>query len=150
MDQAPPSSPPLPAVVTIERGLQAQLFEGERLVAWGRAWVSTVGWFPRLLTARTLDFAVLSNGRLVLISTGFFTRRPRRRVYAMPLDRLLVAECEAKRGIRVRVEAEGRRPLLLEFRATPHNDGFVVALLAATPERQTAAARAGSAGQYVL
>ncbi len=102
--------------------------------------MSRDGRLPHALAARTLDFAVLTDDELVLISTGFFTRRPRRRVYGMPLDRLFVAECEAKRGSRLRVGAATHRPLLLELRATPRNDAFADELLAVTPEPPDATA----------
>ena len=43
-----------------------------------------------VFAARFLDFAVLTDEHLVFCSTGFFTRRPRRRVFREPLSRLVV------------------------------------------------------------
>jgi hypothetical protein len=60
--------------------------------------VSRDGRFAAVVAARTLDFVVLTDDHLYLYSTGFFSRRPRRRVYAMSLDRLYVEDCGAKRG----------------------------------------------------
>jgi hypothetical protein len=96
--------------------------------------VSRDGRFAPVLAARTLDFAVLTDDHLYLYSTGFFSRRPRRRVYGMPLDRLFVEDCQAKRGGRLRVQAQEHRPLLLEFRETPRNWAFGNELLARTPQ----------------
>jgi hypothetical protein len=110
---------------SVERRLQGKLPADESIVAWGRAWVSRDGRMAAVFAARTLDFAVLTDDHLYLYSTGFFTRRPRRRVYAMTLDRLHVDECKAKGGLRLRVWAPEHRPLLLEMRATGSNRAFI-------------------------
>ncbi len=123
-----------PTVAPVEQRLQAKLPSAEPILMWARAWVSRDGRMPRLLAARTLDFTVLTSDNLFLISTGFLTRRPRRRVYAMPLDRLLVEDCQAKRGARLRVTSLEHRPLLLEFRETGRNWAFGDELLARTQE----------------
>ena len=95
-----------------ERHLRRLLRGDEHLRAWGRAWVSTEGPLPRLLTARTLDHVVLTDDHLILYSTGFFSRLPRRRVYSGRLAHLIVAG----RGPRtIAVWTKGRRPLRLEF-----------------------------------
>ena len=155
-----PTAPQTSTVSSVERRLQAKLAvtrpetrrhrpgdlsapgarrpvadAGRPIVAWGRAWVSHDGRFATIFAARTLDFAVLTEDHLCLVSTGFFTRRPRRRVYSLALDRLHVEECEAKRGRRLRLSAEEHRPLLLDMRRTPRNEGFADQLLArAGPE----------------
>jgi hypothetical protein len=129
-----PSAPQSSAPPPVERRIQAKLPAGESIVAWGRAWVSRDGRFAAVVAARTLDFAVLTDDHLYLYSTGFFSRRPRRRVYAMSLDRLYVEDCGAKRGARLRVRAEEHRPLLLEFRESPRNWAFGNELLARTQE----------------
>jgi hypothetical protein len=146
MHQTPPPSPPSSADSTVEtaadaaveRRLQAKLADDEPIIRWGRAWVSRDWRLPHIFAARTLDFTVITPTRLVLVSTGFFSRRPRRRVYAMTLDRLFVEECEAKRGLRLRVHAWDHRPLFLEFRFTPRNDAFADELFACTEAPPTA------------
>jgi hypothetical protein len=115
---------------SVERRLQRKLPADEPIAAWGRAWVSRDGRMSAVFAARTLDFAVLTDDHLYLYSTGFFTRRPRRRVYAMGLDRLHVDECKAKAGLRFRVWAPEHRPLLLEMRATARNRAFMDELFA--------------------
>ena len=55
------------------------------IVAIARGWVSRDSRL-HLLAARFLDFAVLTPEHLVLCSTGFFTRRPRRRVFRESLN----------------------------------------------------------------
>jgi hypothetical protein len=138
MDQtSPPSSPadePVDQAADerVVRRLQAKLPPDEPVIGWARAWVSREWRLPHILAARTLDFSVITPDRLVLISTGFFTRRPRRRVYAMALDRLFVEECDAKRGLRLRVHAWDHRPLLLELKDTPRNNAWADELFACT------------------
>ena len=124
------SAPQTSTVSFVERRLQGKLPADEPIVAWGRAWVSRDGRMSFIFAARTLDFAVLTDDHLYLYSTGFFTRCPRRRVYAMGLDRLHVDECKAKGGLRLRIWAPEHRPLLLEMRATPRNRAFLTELFA--------------------
>ncbi len=57
------------------------------IVATTRGWVSRDSRHP-VFAARFLDFAVLTDEHLVLCSTGFFSRRPRRQVLREPLTRL--------------------------------------------------------------
>jgi hypothetical protein len=116
----------------IDTRLESLLPEGERIVARTRAWVSRDGRMHGWFAARTRDFAVVGNRGLYLASTGFFTRRPRRRVYAMPLDRLQVADRQAKRGHRLAIASGEHRPLLLEMRRTAEATAFVDALTATT------------------
>ena len=85
-----------------------------------------------VFAARTLDFAVLTADRLFLFSTGFFSRRPRRRVYDVALDRLHVEQQQVKRGLRVRLWSRDHRPLLLDLRTSAQNAAFVEALAART------------------
>jgi hypothetical protein len=128
------SSQPVPepsatAVPRAERRLRRKLRDDEPLVAWGRAWVSREGRMHTLFAARTLDFVVLTDDSLIVFSTGFFSRRPRRRVYREPLDRLFASERRARRGRRIAIWTKGRRPLLLEMRDRPRNDEVADRLL---------------------
>src|SRR5262249_46485198 len=81
-----------------DRLLAAKLVGAAPIVAWGRAWVSRAGRLNKVVAARPLDFVVCTEHDLVLFSTGFFSRRPRRRVYASGFDRLRVSVRQAKRG----------------------------------------------------
>jgi hypothetical protein len=135
MDEPAPHSSAAPSV---ERRLQAKLPGGEPIVAWCRAWVSRDTRLHMLLAARTLDFVVLTDDHLYLISTGFLTRRPRRRVYTISLDRLRVEEWQAKGrwatgGRRLRLLLADHRPLVLEMRGTARHQAFIEALLEDVP-----------------
>jgi hypothetical protein len=90
-----------------------------------------------VFAARTPDFVVCTDDRLVLYSTGFFTRRPRRKVYEMNFDRLRVETRQAKRGSHLRLIAD-HQALLLDVGGRPRNTTFAAQLLART-ERPTRA-----------
>ena len=111
-----------------ERHLRRLLRADEPLRAWNRAWVSPEGPLPRLLTARTLDHVVLTDEHLLLYSTGFFSRLPRRRVYAGRLAHLTVA---VRGSRRIAVWSKGRRPLLLEFRRSTGGERTAALVVAA-------------------
>ncbi len=65
-----------------------------------------------LFAARTFDFAVLTERGVFLISTGFFTRRARRCVYAARLDEIWVSRAPKGRGVRLRLaSAQGSAAL---------------------------------------
>jgi hypothetical protein len=119
-----------------ERRLRRKLRDNEELVAWGRAWLSRDGKLHGLLAARTLDFIVLTADNLLVFSTGFFSRRPRRRVYQMPLDRLFAEERKASRGRRLAIWTKGRRPLLLEMRTNPRNEDVADRILRRVAESE--------------
>jgi hypothetical protein len=112
--------------------LERKLPTGEPLAAWTRCWISREGRLPEIFAARTLDIAVLTEGRLYLFTQGFFTRRPRRCVYAMDLHRLVVDERKRKRGRGLRLTSAQHRPLRADFKHRPDAASFVDALLAAT------------------
>ena len=122
---APHTSPPS----SVERRLQ-QILPSDPIVAWGRAWVWRDGPLAGVFASRTLDFTVLTKGHLYLISTGFFSRLPRRRVYANTHDRLRVEECPAKGRRKLRLTAQEHRPLMLEMRGTARNRAFADAMVA--------------------
>jgi hypothetical protein len=110
--------------------LQTLVGADEEIVAWTRGWVSRELRLHRLLAARTFDFAVLTDRNLFLFSTGFFTRRPRRRVYLSRLDRLNVSDHVVRRGRRLRITARNARPLWLELRVSDDTAIFAGALVA--------------------
>jgi hypothetical protein len=114
------------------RRLQARVGRDAPIVAWTRAWVSTDGRAHGLFAARTLDFAVLSTDALRLVTTGFFTRRPRRIVYEVPLDEVQVELLPARRGIDLRLTSRMHRPLRLQMRRHERAARFTDALAART------------------
>jgi hypothetical protein len=123
---------PSPQPSRAERRLRARLDPGEGLITWTRGWVSRDGHLHMLFAARTRDFAVISDRRLYLYSTGFFTRRPRRRVYASDFDKLQVSSTTTHRGHRLRIVSRMHRPLLLENHKTEHNVAFALELVTRT------------------
>ena len=114
-----------------------RLRRGEELVDWAPGWVSTDGRFNAILAARTWDLMVLTNRRVLLFSTGFFTRRPIRRVWAGRLDEMEAKSVPRRKGTAVVVTSFVYKPLRFEFGADEQCDRFVAAFLAAVArERQ--------------
>jgi hypothetical protein len=101
------------------------------IVSLARGWVSRDGRF-HLFAARFLDFAVLTPEHLVLCSTGFFTRRPRRRVFREALNRLEVTALGSEPTRTVRVQGNFSRPIRLELRPNEAGVTFARELLACT------------------
>jgi hypothetical protein len=99
-----------------EARLRAKARGDDPLVAWAQGWVSYDGRLHTLLAARTLDFAVLTSERLCLVTTGFLTRRPRRRIYDMGLERIVVEQINDANSAVLRITSAEHRPLLLELR----------------------------------
>jgi len=96
--------------------VEQRLEPGERVLAWGRAWVSRDRrHLHTLLAARTHDHVVVTDRRLMLFAAGFFTGHARRRVLADRLATLSVDPLGAPRHGRLRVRAPGHRPLRLEL-----------------------------------
>lgn len=135
---APPESEstPDPTVIPVSARdgritsrLQALVGPEEPIVAWARGWVSRESRLHRLLAARTFDFAAMTDHDLVMFSTGFFTRRPRRRVYASSLERIRVADDHRPRGRRLRISSRAHRPLWIELNAGPRATAFADALV---------------------
>ena len=102
-----------------------------QIVGVTRAWVSRDSKL-HVLAARFLDFAVLTPEHLVLCSTGFFTRRPRRRVFREPLSRLVVIPRGPEPFRTLRIVGDFDRPILLELRDKPDGIAFARELLART------------------
>jgi hypothetical protein len=112
--------------------LQTLVGADEPIVTWTRGWVSREVRAHRLLAARTLDFVALTHQNLVMCSTGFFTRRPRRRVYVSPLERILVVDDDRPRGRRLRITSRHHGPLWIELDLSPRSSAFADALVART------------------
>jgi hypothetical protein len=113
----------------VQTRLQGLVGAAEPIVAWTRGWVSRELRAHRLLAARTLDFAVVTDHNLFLFSTGFFRRRPRRLVYSCELDQLQVIDHDVPIGRRVTLR-NGRAPMLrLELSTTVRAAVFVKVLV---------------------
>ena len=127
MQDQPPSVPePFRRTWTgrrLERLVQPRLEPGEALVGWSRAWVSRDG-RANWLEVRNRDFVVLTDRRLMFWSTGFLTRRPRRRVLLDRLDQCEVEPVGRHPSRAVRVRAFARPPLRLEL-SRRSGDAFV-------------------------
>jgi hypothetical protein len=109
------------------------------IVGIARGWASVDSRMP-LLAARYLDFAVLTPDHLVLCSTGFFTRRPRRRVFRDSLARLEITPLGGEPVRTVRVAGNFRRPIRLELRPNEAGLTFARELLASTRRPTTSRA----------
>jgi hypothetical protein len=114
----------------VEIRLRRLVGADDALVAWTRGWVSRELRLHRLLAARTFDFAVLTDRSLFLFSTGFFSRRPRRRVYSSRLDRINVSDHVLSRGRRLRITSRNADPLWIELPVSDRTTAFADALVA--------------------
>jgi hypothetical protein len=120
----------------IERRLRR--LAGRKATYRGPIVASTRGWVSRdthwhVFAARFLDFVVLTPEHLVLCSTGFFTRRPRRQVLREPLTRLFVSRIGPEPAHAVRIVGDFSRPIRLELRDEPASAAFINDLIAHTP-----------------
>jgi len=102
------------------------------ILATTRGWVSRDSRWPKL-AARFLDFAVLTDEHLVLCSTGFFTRRPRRQVLREPLRRLVVTPIGSAPIRTLRVAGDFKSKIRMELRPDEQTAAFVKELLERTP-----------------
>jgi len=103
----------------------------EPIIRWSRGWVSREVRLHVLLAARTLDFLVLTDRSLMLVTTGFLSRRPRRLVYAANLDTIFVSDESVPRGgRRLRIVSKSGHPLWIELGATSEQKAFAAALVA--------------------
>ena len=135
-DPAPPAEMTHTEARLRELSGRKETYDGP-LVAVGRAWVSRDGRL-HLFAARFLDFAVLTPDHLVLCSTGFFTRRPRRRVFREALGRLDVTPLGPGPVHTVRVAGHFNHPIRLELRPNEAGLTFARELLACTRPRVVA------------
>ena len=138
-ERTPDATPaPLPRTRTpvrardrrVEIRLRTLIGAEDALVAWTRGWVSRGLRLHRLLAARTFDFAVLTDRNLFLFSTGFFSRRPWRRVYSSRLDRINVSDDVLPRGRRLRITSRTADPLWIELPVSDRTTAFADALVA--------------------
>jgi hypothetical protein len=102
------------------------------ILATTRGWVSRESRWP-ILAARFLDFAVLTDEHLVLCSTGFFSRRPRRQVLREPLRRLVVTPIGDEPVRTLRIAGDFSRKIRMELRDDEQSARFVQELLERTP-----------------
>jgi len=129
MDSPDPAPVPAPG----GRRTGAPLRPGEQPVAWVRVWTSTPGRLPTVLAARTRDLALVTHDRLSLFTIGFFTRRPRRRVYDVTLTALQVTEMPKRFGRRLRVTSAAHPPMLLDIGSRAAANAFADDLLQRAP-----------------
>jgi hypothetical protein len=140
MDQPDPE--PSPTSAREQRTMRRlQTFVDEPLVSWTQGWVSREIRLHGVFASRTLDFAVLTDKSLGLVSTGFFSRRPHRRVFLARLEDVKVANETVGRGRRLRIHSTGGRPLRLELRDNPKTAAFATALVARAPGLEPEATR---------
>jgi hypothetical protein len=129
-DPAPPVAPSTRELLLRKR--VAKFAEpGDAMVAWTQAWVSREGRL-HAFAARTYDYVVVTEQELMLVSTGFFSRRPRRLVYAAPLPVLRVIDTGTAPGHRLRVERPRQKPLRIDMRGDRHSFVVATSLLART------------------
>ena len=84
----------------------------------------TQGWVSRdakwhAFAARYLDFVMLTDEHLVCFSTGFFSRRPRRRAVREPLNALVIVPRGPEPIRTLRIVGDFNRPLLFQLKTTP-------------------------------
>jgi hypothetical protein len=97
----------------------------------------TRGWVSRdtsshIFAARFLDFAVITEEHLMFCSTGFFSRRPRRRVFLEPFKQLAIVARGPAPYRTVRIVGDFNSPLLFELRDDPNCLAFARELLLRT------------------
>jgi hypothetical protein len=89
----------------------------------------TQGWVSRdakwhAFAARYLDFVMLTDEHLICFSTGFFSRRPRRRVFREPLNALVIVARGPEPIRTLRIVGDFNRPLLFQLRHDPNSLAF--------------------------
>ena len=123
---------------SIERRLRkdsrCRFEQGEEIVAWCRAWVSRDRPMHLLLAARHRDFAVVTDRRFLLVSTGFFSRLPRRRVLADRLDEITATPIGGLPGRCLRIESSVHAALLVELGGSDRSLALADALLRGTSQ----------------
>jgi hypothetical protein len=133
-DRRSPDRLQLPA--DLERRLRK--LSGQNAPLRGPIVATTRGWVSResrwhMFAARFLDFAVLTDEHLVLCSTGFFSRRPRRQVLREPLRRLIVTPVGGAPIRTLRIAGDFSRKIRMELHADDRTAQFVKELLERTP-----------------
>jgi hypothetical protein len=133
---ADPAPDPAPAPADRVTGRLQSVLGREPIVAWTRGWVSREVPMHTLLAARTLDFAVVTDRSLSLVTTGFFSRRPRRLVYTASFDKIFVSLETVARGRRLRTASDTTHTLWIELGDTERETAFTAALVARSQTRQ--------------
>jgi hypothetical protein len=87
---------------------------------------------PHVFAARFLDFAVITDEHLMFCSTGFFSRRPRRRVFLEPFKQLGIVAQGTEPYRTLRIVGDFNNPLLFELGSDPNSLAFAHELLERT------------------
>jgi hypothetical protein len=136
MDQTSPDPTPVSSPARDNRVTQRlQNIASGRIVDWTRGWVSREGRLHTLLAARTRDFVVLTDSDLELITTGFFSRHPRRCVFSSKLNETRLTSELIGSGRRLRVTTLDAHqiwahPIWIELPANDATAAFTSALAA--------------------
>ena len=93
-----------------------------------RGWVSRDS-SPHVFAARYLDFAVLTEEHLMFCSTGFFSRKPRRRVFLEPYKQLVIVPRGSEPFRTLRIVGDFASPLLLELKDDANSLAFARELI---------------------
>jgi hypothetical protein len=96
-----------------------------------RGWVSR-DTKPHVFAARFLDFAVITDEHLMFCSTGFFSRRPRRRVFLEPFKQLGIVAQGPEPHRTLRIVGDFANPLLFELGSDANDLAFARTLLERT------------------
>src|SRR3954452_18631126 len=95
----------------------------------------THGWVSRdtrahIFAARFQDFAVITEEHLMFCSTGFFSRRPRRRVFLEPFKRLGIVPRGEEPYRTLRIIGDFNSPLVFELGDDDNSLAFAAEVLA--------------------
>ena len=95
----------------------ARLEPDETITAVTRAWVSRRGRLGAVSSLRVRHVVVATDLRVMMFSVGFWTRRPKRRVYTTRRDSITAHEIIGGRGSRrcVHLDRPGAPPLLIDL-----------------------------------
>ena len=96
--------------------------------------MSRDGRLRAVFAARTYDYVILTDRQLYLVTTGFFTRKPRRVVFATALERLRITERPQKRGRFLQVVSVGQHPHVIQLRGNRRNKLLADEMLEATAQ----------------
>ena len=115
--------------------MHRRLEPGESITVTARVWTARPTRFPAL-AARYRDDVVITDRRIMVWECGWWTRRARRRVLADRLDEIRVTDATSSSRAktdgtvtRVRVDHEGRPPVVLDIRPDPAGRRLAAALL---------------------
>lgn len=92
-----------------------RLSPDERFAGCCRAWVSKATRLRSVTELRRRFVVVTTNQRLMLFSTSFWSRRPRRRVFTRRLDELAVIDIGSTPLRRLELPRENEPPLVVDL-----------------------------------